>query len=79
MLFVSPNILEWRMVWINSYNIYPLAVRVRDPIPGGVTYVPGSLVCTPQGVSVLAGCTFDGANNAVVADATLGAGQRAIQ
>jgi uncharacterized repeat protein (TIGR01451 family) len=71
-LFIPPNILEWRMVWINSNNIYPLAVRVRDPMPAGVTYVPGSLTCAPQGSSILAGCVFDGIANTAIVDATLG-------
>ena len=70
--FIGPNILEWRMVWINSNNVYPLAVRVRDPMPAGVTYVPGSLSCAPQGTTSLAGCAFDGLATAVVVDATLG-------
>ena len=71
-LFIPPNTLEWRMVWINSNNIYPLAVRVSDPMPLGVTYVPGSLACAPQGSSILTGCVFDSGTNSVVVDATLG-------
>jgi uncharacterized repeat protein (TIGR01451 family)/fimbrial isopeptide formation D2 family protein len=70
--FLSPNILEWRMVWINSANTFPLAVRVRDPMPAGVTYVPGSLACAPQGSSVLTSCAFDGVTGAVVVESTLG-------
>jgi uncharacterized repeat protein (TIGR01451 family)/fimbrial isopeptide formation D2 family protein len=69
--FIAPNILEWRMVWINSNNIYPLAIRVRDPMPSGVTYVPGSLACAVQGLSILASCTFDGVSSTVVVGATL--------
>ena len=71
-IFLAPNILEWRMVWINSANTFPLAVRVRDPMPAGVTYVPGTLACAPQGSTVLASCAFDGVANAVVVEATLG-------
>jgi uncharacterized repeat protein (TIGR01451 family) len=70
--FVAPNMLEWRMVWINSANTFPLAVRARDPIPAGVAYVPGSLVCAPQGTSVLTSCSFDGTANAVVVESRLG-------
>jgi uncharacterized repeat protein (TIGR01451 family) len=70
--FLAPNILEWRMVWINSGNSFPLAARVKDPMPAGVTYVPGSLICAPQGSTVLASCVFDGVSKSVVVDATLG-------
>jgi uncharacterized repeat protein (TIGR01451 family) len=70
--FIGPNILEWRMLWINTNNAYPLAVRVRDAMPVGVTYIPGSLSCAPQGTAILAGCAFDGATTSVVVDATLG-------
>ena len=71
-IFLAPNILEWRMVWINSANTFPLAIRVRDPMPAGVTYIPGSLSCAPQGSSVLTSCAFDGLANAVLSEATLG-------
>jgi uncharacterized repeat protein (TIGR01451 family) len=71
-IFLAPNILEWRMVWINSANTFPLAVRVRDPMPAGVTYVPGTLACAPQGSTVLASCAFDGVASAVSVEATLG-------
>jgi uncharacterized repeat protein (TIGR01451 family)/fimbrial isopeptide formation D2 family protein len=70
--FFGPNILEWRMVWINSANAFPLAVRVRDPMPAGVTYVPGSLICAPQGSSILTSCSFDGLSKSVVVESTLG-------
>jgi uncharacterized repeat protein (TIGR01451 family) len=69
---LPPNTLEWRMVWINTRNSLPLAMRVRDPMPNGVTYVPGSVVCSPQGSSVVTSCVFDSASNSVVVDATLG-------
>jgi uncharacterized repeat protein (TIGR01451 family) len=71
-IFLAPNVLEWRMVWINSANTFPLAVRVRDPMPAGVTYMPGTLSCAPQGSTVLTSCAFDGVANAVVVEATLG-------
>jgi len=78
-VFLAPNILEWRMVWINSANTFPLAVRVRDPMPAGATYIPGTLACAPQGSTVLASCAFDGVANAVVVEATLGPDQGLIR
>ncbi len=70
--FFAPNILEWRLVWINNNNVYPLALRVRDPMPSGTTYVPGSVICAPQGTSTVASCVFDAVSGSVLVDATLG-------
>ncbi len=70
--FVSQNLLEWRMAWINSDNTLPLAIRVRDPIPSGVTYIAGSVACNALGSSVVASCIYDAGTNAIVVNATLG-------
>jgi LPXTG-site transpeptidase (sortase) family protein len=43
--------LEFRMVWINSGNIFAIDVQVTDDIPTGTTYVPGSVTCEPRGSS----------------------------
>jgi LPXTG-site transpeptidase (sortase) family protein len=44
-------VLTWTMVWINNQNHVPIVAAVHDPIPSGSTYVVGSLVCTPSGIS----------------------------
>jgi uncharacterized repeat protein (TIGR01451 family) len=41
--------VQWRMVWINSYNFVPETIVVYDPIPEGMEYVPDSLQCTAKG------------------------------
>jgi len=44
-------VLEFRMVWINNGNAAAIDVQVTDTIPAGTTYVPGTVTCSPQGLS----------------------------
>jgi hypothetical protein len=61
------------MVWINSANNAASHVQIVDPIPAGMTYVPGSLECDARGdVSTTTTCTFDEPNNRTFWEGTIG-------
>lgn len=59
------NVIRWNMVWINNSPITANGVVIEDPIQAGVTYRPGSLVCTPRGSTVLVGTCNDANYNLV--------------
>jgi hypothetical protein len=69
---IEPGVVEWRMVVINSANAQPLLIRLNDPNPPGLSYVPGSLSCQPTGGTTLVACAFNTATASVVVDARLG-------
>jgi hypothetical protein len=58
--------IEWKMVWINDGNAVAERVLVEDPITSDVSYIVGSLVCTPRGASVTIRCEYDNVRNMVV-------------
>ncbi|KXK26078.1 MAG: hypothetical protein TR69_WS6001001372 [candidate division WS6 bacterium OLB20] len=64
--------MEWVMVWINDGNTVALNVRIVDPVPAGTTYIPGSFVCEPRGVSATTLCEYDSLNNQVVWEGSIG-------
>ncbi|MBI5100624.1 MAG: DUF11 domain-containing protein [Nitrospirae bacterium] len=64
--------LEWKMVWINSGNAVATLVRVTDDIPSNVSYVPGSLQCTPRGTSTTVMCAYDSANRRITWQGNIG-------
>jgi LPXTG-site transpeptidase (sortase) family protein len=79
--------LQFRMVWINSGNTAAIDTQVTDDIPAGTTYVAGSIVCSPQGLSTNAlaaspplsglalptsSCGFDAVGNRIQWQGTIG-------
>jgi len=64
--------LEWKMVWINNSDSNGINVQIRDNIPAGTTYIPGSIFCTARGVSTTAICTFDAINKQVFWQGSIG-------
>ena len=76
---VGLPVLVFRMVWINNGNVQAIDVQVTDDIPAGTTYVPNSLVCSPQGTSTTAGAASAPLNTGLTAcdfDSTTGANGR---
>jgi LPXTG-site transpeptidase (sortase) family protein len=66
-------LLEWRMVWINDHNSANINAQIRDDIPAGTTYVPGSLTCEERGISPPhTNCEFDGGANQIFWAGTIG-------
>jgi uncharacterized repeat protein (TIGR01451 family) len=63
--------LLWTIVIDNNQNAGVQNVQVRDPLPGGTTYVSGSVTCQLFGASTVSSCFYDAANNRIVADAAL--------
>jgi LPXTG-site transpeptidase (sortase) family protein len=66
--------LEWKMVWINDSNSSAIDVQIKDPIPVGTTFVPGSMSCEARGSSNFdpANCMYDSVNNRVFWQGTIG-------
>jgi len=65
-------VLLWTMVWINDSNDPALDAEVRDPIPGGTTYVTGSINCNEEGSSVSLFCDYDNLTEEIVWRGTIG-------
>ncbi len=65
-------LLEWRMVWINDHNSANIDAQIRDDIPAGTTYVPGSLTCEERGSSVRTNCEYDPVNDEIYWAGTIG-------
>jgi len=63
--------LLWTIVIDNNQNAGVQNVQVRDPLPGGTTYVSGSVTCQLFGGSTVSSCFYDAVNNRIVADAAL--------
>lgn len=59
------NVLEWTIIWVNPSN-NPIPVVMSDPLLGGTTFVPGSLVCTPFGASTQTQCEYDSITNTIL-------------
>ena len=57
------DIIRWNMVWINNSIIIANGVVIEDPIPAGMTYRPGTLTCTPQGITTVQGVSCSDAGN----------------
>ncbi len=75
-------LLEWQMVWINDHNSAAIDAQVRDTIPAGTTYVPGSLTCEERGSSSRStdplACTYIVASNEVFWSGTIGPDRGAV-
>jgi LPXTG-site transpeptidase (sortase) family protein len=65
-------VLQWTMFWINDSNIVAVNAQVSDPIVTGTTFVPGSLVCTPSGVTTTTTCAYDSVTNRIMWSGNLG-------
>ena len=53
----------WTMVWINDNPIDANGVVITDTIDAAMTYIPGTLTCTPRGTTtVVGGSCSDAAN-----------------
>jgi LPXTG-site transpeptidase (sortase) family protein len=59
-------VLLWTQVWINNSNSNVANVEIRDEIPAGTTYIPGSIICEARGVSSTTSCTYEIATNEIV-------------
>ncbi|WP_170265680.1 IPTL-CTERM sorting domain-containing protein [Thiohalocapsa marina] len=59
------DVIRWNMVWINNSPIVANGVVIEDPILGDVTYVAGSLTCTPRGTTTVVGTCDDSNYNDV--------------
>jgi uncharacterized repeat protein (TIGR01451 family) len=68
---VDAQTLSWTIVVDNDANAAPQNSQIRDPLPAGMTFVSGQVTCTAFGASTVSSCSFDSANNRVVADAVL--------
>ena len=70
----SDGQVKWTIV-LDNPNPAAMVVQMRDPMPAGMTFVSGSVVCAANGASTVvappAGCYYDQANNRLVVDATL--------
>ncbi len=62
----SPTEIQCGTEWANNTNNKTLNVRIKDPIPTGTTYIPGSANCTVSGASTVSKCTYDSASKSVV-------------
>ena len=52
--------LQWTMIWINDSNIVAIDVAVSDGISVGTTYLPGSVVCVPDGnITTTSLCAYE--------------------
>jgi uncharacterized repeat protein (TIGR01451 family) len=63
--------MNWTVVVDNNQNAAAQYTEVRDPLPAGLTFVSGSVTCQSFGSSTVSSCSFDQANNRIVADALL--------
>ena len=54
---VGANLVEWRMVWINSSDVFAQNVTIVDPIPVDNGFA-GTLTCTAKGTSITKSCDF---------------------
>ncbi len=54
---LGANLVEWRMVWINSSNEFAQNVTIVDPIPVDNGFA-GTLTCVAKGTSVTRSCDF---------------------
>ncbi len=54
---VGANLVEWRMVWINSSTEFAANVTIVDPIPVDNGFA-GTLTCTAKGTSITKSCDF---------------------
>lgn len=67
------QILIWKQVWINHTNSNVVDVEIRDEVPPGTTYIPGSINCDTDGViSNTDVCTFDLGTNEIVWSGQIG-------
>jgi Domain of unknown function (DUF5979)/Domain of unknown function DUF11 len=62
---------QWNLSATNS-NVLPEVITINDPVPAGVTYVPGSVACTAPATTTIASCALNG--TLLTVQATLGAG-----
>lgn len=66
-------ILLWKQVWINHTNSNVVNVEIRDEVPAGTTYIPGSISCITDGlISNTDTCTYDDVTNEIVWSGQLG-------
>lgn len=61
-----PPEIEWKLLWINNRNAFPVNAEVIDLLPRDALFVPGSLSCDARGTSSTAVCEYDAANHRIV-------------
>ena len=67
---LDASTVEWKIVVANNRatnaNSAPINITVTDPLPSGMTFVGGSVACTPHGAgSVALTCALNGGNTAL--------------
>jgi hypothetical protein len=68
---VDVDTLLWTIVIDNNQNAKAQNTEVRDPLPAGMNFVSGQVSCQAFGGSTVSSCSFDAANNRILADALL--------
>ena len=68
--------VEWKIVVANNRsgnaNSAPINITVTDPLPSGMTFIGGSLACTPRGAgSVALTCALNVGNTALTVTGSL--------
>ncbi len=53
------EVVRWTMVWINDNVVVARDVNITDPIPEGMTAIPGTLRCTAHGLTEVRQCAFE--------------------
>jgi len=66
-------VLLWKQVWINNTNSNVVDAEIRDGIPPGTTYIPGSIACLTDGViSSTDLCFYDSDTDEIVWSGQIG-------
>lgn len=54
------DVVTWNMVWINDSPVMAAGVQITDPLKVDMTYVAGSLSCTPaSAATTVTSCVFE--------------------
>lgn len=58
-VYQSDEVVQWRMVWINSASITANGITISDEIPDGSSYITDSLECLIRGSSKINSCNYE--------------------
>jgi large repetitive protein len=68
---VDAQTLLWTIVVDNYQNASAQNSQIRDPLPAGMNFVSGQVTCQAFGSSSVSSCSYDAANNRILADVLL--------